>query len=239
MMRPRSARDASIDCCALITKFSVTCSSSVKLAWTFRDDVVSTSSTMPDAVEIAAPELDDLGDHVAQVDGRSAGPLCWLLKRDRLRMISRARPLCVFRNAISSSASGDMIRLMLEQLRRAENGLQRVVQFVCDAGDQHANRGQAFLPDDLPLERVQRLVHLALLLDLAIQRIARVAEVAGHLDERVLQLRELAVRRRDPGRRRQVAVGDLFGRRAQAIDVERRLRRDQQAEREQRQRGRR
>ena len=104
-------------------------------------------------------------------------------------MISRARPLCVLTNAISSSASGDELAVALEQLGGAENRLQRVVQLVRDAGHQHADRRQPLLPDDLPLQRLQRLAHLALLLDLAIERVVRFAQVRRHRDERVLQLR--------------------------------------------------
>ena len=93
-------------------------------------------------------------------------------------MISRARPLCVLTNAISSSAVGRDPRSALEQLGGAENRLQRVVQLVRDAGHEHADRRQPLLPDHLPLQRLQRLAHLALLLDLAIERVVRLAQVA-------------------------------------------------------------
>ena len=125
-------------------------------------------------------------------------------------MISRARPLCVLTNAISSSASAGRSACALEQLGGAENRLQRIVQLVRDAGHQHADRGQPLLADDLPLQRLQRLAHLALLLDLAIERVVRFAQVRRHRDERVLQLRELEVRHRRLTRRRQVAVGDAL-----------------------------
>ena len=69
--------------------------------------------------------------------------------------------------------------MALEQLHGAEDRLQRVVQLVGDAGHQHADRGQALLPDDLPLQRLQRLAHLALLLDLPIERLARFAQVGA------------------------------------------------------------
>ena len=84
-------------------------------------------------------------------------------------MISRARPLCVLTNAISSSASSDRPAAALEQLGGAENRLQRVVQLVRDARHEHADRRQPLLADDLALQRLQRLAHLALLLDLAIE----------------------------------------------------------------------
>ena len=109
-------------------------------------------------------------------------------------MISRARPLCVLTKAISSSASGAEPAVTLEQLGGAENRLQRVVQLVRDAGHEHADRREPFLPDDLPLQRLQRLAHLALLLDLTIERVVGLAQVRRHRDERVLQLRELAIR---------------------------------------------
>ena len=66
----------------------------------------------------------------------------------------------------------------LEQLGGAENRLQRVVQLVRDAGHEQADRGEPLLPDDLPLQRLQRLAHLALLLHLTIERVAGLAQVA-------------------------------------------------------------
>ena len=147
----------------------------------------------------------------------AGGPDCWLLKRDRLRMISRARPLCVLTNAISSSTSAVEVVSRSSSLGGAENRLQRVVQFVGDAGHEHADGGQPFLADDLTLQRLQHFAHLAFLLDLAVEGAARLAQVRRHRDERVLQLRELEVRRRSParaatGRRRRCAA-----RRAQAV----------------------
>ena len=84
--------------------------------------------------------------------------------------------------------------MALEELRGAENGLQRVVQLVGDAGDEHADRGEPLLTDDLPLQRLEHLAHLPFLLHLAIERVARGAQVGGHRDERVLQLGDLEVR---------------------------------------------
>ena len=49
----------------------------------------------------------------------------------------------------------------LEQLGGAQNGLQRVVQLVRDARHQNADSRQALLPDDLPLQRLQRLAYSA------------------------------------------------------------------------------
>ena len=72
---------------------------------------------------------------------------------------------------------------------------------------------------------------LPLLLHLVIEREVRFAQVGGHRDERLLQLRQLAVRHRRPLRRRQIAVGDPLHRGAQAVDAARHRRR--QAEREQ------
>ena len=53
----------SIACCALMTKFRMTCSSSVKFACTFRVDVdLDLERRSEQVVEVAAPKLDDLGD---------------------------------------------------------------------------------------------------------------------------------------------------------------------------------
>ena len=90
---------------------------------------------------------------------------------------------------------GRQARLALEQLHGAEDRLQRVVELVGDAGHEQAHGGQALLPDDLPLQRLQHLAHLALLFELPIERLARVAETERHLDERILHLAELEVGR--------------------------------------------
>ena len=74
-------------------------------------------------------------------------------------MISRARSLCVLISVISSSAELE-VRIALEELRCAENGLQRIVQFMGDAGNQQADRGEPLLADHLPLERLDRLAQL-------------------------------------------------------------------------------
>ena len=126
-------------------------------------------------------------------------------------MISRARPLCVFMKATSSSASGLRPLLALEQLRGAENRLQRVVQLVRDAGHEQADGGEPLLAHDLPLQRLQHLAHLALLAELTVERVARVAQVLRHRDEGGLQLVELEVRRPHAFRRREIAVGDALG----------------------------
>ena len=123
-------------------------------------------------------------------------------------MISRARPLCVFTNAISDEHVGTQILVPLEQLDRAQNRLERVVELVRDAGHEQADGGEPLLPDDLALQRLQHLVHLALLLELAIERVTGFAKPRGHVGERVLHLGELEIGRGIAGRRRQIAVGD-------------------------------
>jgi hypothetical protein len=85
--------------------------------------------------------------------------------------------------------------LTFEEFRRPEDRLERVVQFVRNSRHQHADRGEPLLTDHLTLQRVQRLVHLAFLVDLTIQGFARGPQVEGHLDECVLELGELAVGR--------------------------------------------
>ena len=145
-------------------------------------------------------------------------------------MISRARPLCVLTNAISSSASGAEPAVALEQLGGAEDRLQRIVQLVRDARHEHADRRQALLTDDLALQRLQRLAHLALLLDLMIERVVRFAQVRRHRDERVLQLGELAIGHRRSRGRRQVAAGDLPHGVAHAVHAAAHQRRERERE---------
>ena len=136
-------------------------------------------------------------------------------------MISRARPLCVLMNAISSSSSCRQVRLALEQLRRAEYRLQRVVQLVRDAGHQDADGSEPFLAHDLTLQRLERLAHLALLLDAMVERAVRVAQARRHRRERGVELVELAVGQ--PGRRgrRQIAVGDALHGEPDPVDATR------------------
>src|SRR5262245_17596661 len=138
-------------------------------------------------VEIAPPQLDDLADDLAEVDegGRPrllaaearqiaddlAGPAA--LRLDERDLLERLR-----RQAA----------MPLEQLRGAEDRLQRVVQLVGDAGDQDADRREALLPHHLALQRLQHLSNLALLLDLAIERGMRFAQVRRHRNERFLEL---------------------------------------------------
>ena len=104
---------------------------------------------------------------------------------------------------------GRDVFLPLEQLERAEDGLERVVQLVRDAGNEDADGRKPLLPDHLSLERLQHLAHLAFLLDLPIECAVRLAQVRRHLDERVLELRELQVRHVLLLRRREIAVGDV------------------------------
>ena len=103
--------------------------------------------------------------------------------------------------------------MTLEQLDGAQDRLQRVVELVGDAGHEQADGGQALLPDDLALQRLQHLAHLALLLELPIERIARVAKAERHVRERVLHLCELEVGRQADVGRRQITAGDALGRR--------------------------
>ena len=52
-----------------MTKLSITCSSSVKFAYTGRvDEVLDVERNHAELLEIAPPQLHDLADDVAQVD---------------------------------------------------------------------------------------------------------------------------------------------------------------------------
>ena len=62
------------------------------------------------------------------------------------------------------------VRLHLQQLGEAEDGLQRVVDLVRDAGHELADRREALLPDHLPLQRLHFLEHAALLGHLRVER---------------------------------------------------------------------
>ena len=201
-------------CWALITKFSVTCSSSVKLALTFRTER-QLDVERDRALSRSALRSWTTSAMTSRMSTSVSGPGCWLLNRERFLMISRARPLCVLTNAISASTSGRQVLVALEQFHGAEDRLQRVVELVGDSGHEQAHGGQALLPDDLALQRLQHLAHLALLLELAIERLARVAKTERHVGERVLHLAELEVGRQAhraaaTGRRRRSA-GRRFG----------------------------
>ena len=160
-----------------MTKFSTTCSSSVKLACTFRIDDVSTSSVMDDMSRSRFRSW-STSLMTSRRSTSAGGPVCWALKRDRLRMISRARPLCVLTKAISSRTTGSRSWPAFEQLDRSQDRLQRVVELVRDAGHEHAHGRETLLADDLPLKRLHRLAHLALLFELLLVRGARLARAA-------------------------------------------------------------
>ena len=99
-------------------------------------------------VEIAPPQLDDLGDHLAQIDER---------RRTRL-LAAEARQVA---DDLAGAAAlgldeGDLLErfgpepaVTLEQLGGAEDRLQRVVQLVRDAGHEHA-RPPPDVPDGRP-----------------------------------------------------------------------------------------
>ena len=87
-------------------------------------------------------------------------------------------------------------RVVLQQLGEPGDRLQRIVQLVGDAGDEHADRREPFLPDHLLLQRLQLVAHAPLFLDLARDRFARRPEVVDHVVKRVAQMLELARRHR-------------------------------------------
>ena len=65
------------------------------------------------------------------------------------------------------------LRVMLEQLRKPGDRLQRIVQLVGDAGHEHADGREPFLPDHLLLQRFELEAHAPFLLDLPRDRFAR------------------------------------------------------------------
>jgi hypothetical protein len=130
------------------------------------------------------------------------------LNFERLRMISRARPLCVLMNEISSRTRGPS-----SGWRSSSSAVPRMAW------------SGLFSSCATP-----ETVHLALLTHLPVERVPGIAQISGHHDERVLQLRQLPVGRRQPRRGRQIAVRDAPGRRSQPIEVQLRLPRHDQAE---------
>ena len=91
---------------------------------------------------------------------------CWRLKRDRLRMMPLARALSLWMSARSARMSSRTVGIALQNLRGSRNRLQRVVELVRDARQQHADRGETLLPDDLALQRLHLLAHAPLLFHL-------------------------------------------------------------------------
>ena len=184
-IRPFCRPDDSIDCCALIH------APRRRLLHLQLDRRV---------VEIAAPQLNDFGDHVAQIDRRRRTRLLAAEPRQISNDLSRAAGLRFDERDFVEQVVADF-GMLLEQLRRAKDRLQRVVQLVRDAGHEQADGRQTLLPHHLPLQRLQRLVRVPLLLDLAVERLVRLTEARRHGRERFLEMGELHVRRRTGGRR--------------------------------------
>ncbi len=101
-----------------------------------------------------------------------------------------------------------------------------------DAGHEHAHGRETLLTDNLPLKRLHRLAHLALLFELLFVRGARLAQARRHHHERFLQLPAFEVVRGALFRRREVAFRDELRDPAQPIQIERRLPGDPQRQRD-------
>ncbi len=119
---------------------------------------------------------------------------CWRLKRERLRMMALARALSFLMRDEIASRLRRKIRIALKDLGEPRDRLQRVVELVRDARQQHADRRQSFLPDDLLLQRLYFAPHSALLLHLRRDRLAGRAQAIDHVRKRRLQMLELARR---------------------------------------------
>ena len=160
-----------IACSALITKFSSTCCSSVKIAITVRCDSLVDLDADVQLLELALAQLDTEATTSRSRTG-DGSDIC-RPKRDRLRMIALARVLSFW---ISVEVGARLLRHVLahlQQLGEAEDRLQRVVQLVRDARHEHADRRQPLLPDDLLLQRLQLFAHPPLLVHLRRNRLAR------------------------------------------------------------------
>src|SRR4029453_3397767 len=102
-------------------------------------------------VEIAPAELDDLVDHLAQVDQRGWTRLLAAEARQVPDDLAGAAALRLDEGDLLESFRAES-GLALEQLGGTKDGLQRIVQLVRDAGDEHPYRGQTLLAEDLPLQ---------------------------------------------------------------------------------------
>ena len=114
-------------------------------------------------IEIAPAKLDHLRDDLAQIDERRRPGLLAAESRQVADDFARAAALDLDERDFLERFGGQFA-MTLEQLGGAEDRLQRIVQLVRDAGDEHADRGQPLLAHHLALQRLQRLAHLPLLL---------------------------------------------------------------------------
>src|SRR5882762_11014140 len=142
VMRPGSRPDARIACSALTTKFSSTCWSSVSTADTYCVELSSTrSSICSDARRRCRSSATEVITSVNRMG--AAAPGCWRANIARLRMMLQARALLLNQPQIGFHRFRH-VGLHLQQLREAENRLERVVDLVGDAGNELADRGETF-----------------------------------------------------------------------------------------------
>ena len=137
----------------------------------------------------------DFGDDVTYIEdiGRSG-----LLAREAGQVandLARAPALGLDERDLLSRSHGKAIHA-LEQLRGAEDRLERIVDLVRDAGHEQADGGQPLLTDDLALQRQERFTHPPLLLDLTVEIVVRLPDIGRHGGERFLQFAELTDRHR-------------------------------------------
>ena len=174
-MRPGDRCPPSMACCALMTKFSVTCSSSVKFALTCRTEDDSTSSAIR-ALSRSALRSWTTSAMTSRMSTSVSGPGCWLLNRDEvaddlagasaLRLHERDFGQHVGTQTLMRSSSSTVPRIACSGLLSS-----------CATPDtSRPTAVEALLPDDLALQRLQHLAHLAFLLELPIERVARVAK---------------------------------------------------------------
>ena len=122
--------------------------------------------------------------------------------------------------------------LHLQQFGEAEDGLQRVVDFVRDARHELTDGGEALLPDDLALERFELGADPALLGHLRVEHLARGVEALQHGVEGVLQILELARQHRLALNRAEVSGGDPLRGRIEMADRRRQPPRQDQCHRQ-------
>jgi hypothetical protein len=108
--------------------------------------------------------------------------------------------------------------LHLQQLGKAEDCLERVVDLVRDAGHELADRGESLLPNDLVLKRFELLAHAALLGHLRVERGPGFVETLNHLGKRTLKSGKLVGRHRPLFDRAEISRTNPLSRRLQVAD---------------------
>src|SRR5207302_10207941 len=84
-------------------------------------------------IEIAAAKLNDLGDHVAEINERGRAGLLAAESRQVADDLARAPRLRLDERHLVEQIGAELL-VALEQFRRPENRLQRIIQLVRHAG---------------------------------------------------------------------------------------------------------